>query len=76
MLLIAVIVYRKMENKPPIKVTKKGVFTVFIGILGVLTLGIGMCLTMIYSYFVLGVIIGIVGIALLLCLIPLCKGLK
>lgn len=75
MLLIAAIVYRKMENKPPIKVTKKVVFAIFIGILSILALGIGMCLTMIYNHFVLGVIIGIVGIILLLCL-PLCKGLK
>ena len=39
-------------------------------------LGIGMCLTMVWSNMVLGVLIGIAGIVVLLCLIPFIKGLK
>ena len=35
-----------------------------------------MCMTMIWNMLVPGILIGIVGIVLLLCLIPLIKGLK
>ena len=35
-----------------------------------------MCLTMVWSNMVLGIVIGLVGIIALLCLIPLTKGLK
>ena len=37
---------------------------------------IGMCLVMIWSNLILGIAIGIVGIAALLCLIPFIKGLE
>ena len=50
--------------------------TVLLGIVGALTLGIGMCLTMVWSNMIIGIIVGIVGVILLLCLIPLTKGLK
>ena len=36
----------------------------------------GICLTMVWSNMILGIVIGIVGIVVLLCLIPLTKGLK
>lgn len=35
-----------------------------------------MCMTMVWNILVPGVIVGIVGIVLLLCLIPVIKGLK
>ena len=35
-----------------------------------------LCLTMVWSNMILGIVIGIVGIVLLLCLIPLTKGFK
>lgn len=47
-----------------------------IGIVGALLLGVGMCLTMVWSHMIVGIIIGIVGIVVLLCLIPFIKGLK
>lgn len=47
-----------------------------LGIVGALLLGVGMCLTMVWSNMILGIVIGIVGIVVLLCLIPLTKGLK
>lgn len=75
-LVIMVVIYRKMEHKEPIKFTKKTIFSVSFGIIGTLTLGAGMCLSMVYKYFVLGISIGIIGIILLLCLIPLFKELK
>ncbi len=75
-LLIMVLIWRKMENKSPVKLSGKMIGTVLLGIVGALTLGIGMCLTMVWSNMIIGIIVGIVGVILLLCLIPLTKGLK
>lgn len=74
--LITVFVWRKMENKEPIKLNAKTVGTVIVGIIGALALGVGMCFTMVWNQMILGVVIGLVGIVLLLCLIPLVKGIK
>ena len=75
-LLIMVLVWRKMENKAPIKLSGKTIGGVLIGIAGALLLGIGMCLTMVWSNMIVGIIVGIVGIIVLLSLIPFVKGLK
>ena len=75
-LLIMVLVWRKMENKSPVKLSGKMIGTVLLGIVGALTLGVGMCLTMVWSNMIFGIVIGLVGIVLLLCLITLTKGLK
>ena len=75
-LLIMLIVRRKMEGKPAIHLNGKAIATVFLGILGALVLGVGMCMAMIWNMLVWGIVVGIVGIVLLLCLIPICKGLK
>ena len=75
-LLIMVMVWRKMENKAPIKLSGKTIGATLIGIVGALLLGVGMCLTMVWSNMVLGIVIGIVGIVVLLCLIPFIKGLQ
>lgn len=74
--LITVFIWRKMEKKPPIKFSGKGFGTVLLAAAGTLFLGIGMCFCMVWSEFVWGIIIGMVGIVMLLCLIPVCKGLK
>ena len=76
-LLAMVLIWRKMENKDPLKLSGKTIGATLIGIAGALLLGVGMCLTMVWSgYMVWGIIIGIVGIVVLLCLIPFIKGLK
>ena len=75
-LLIMVLVWRKMENKSPVKLSGKTIGATLIGIVGALMLGIGMCLTMVWGNMVVGIVVGIVGIVLLLCLIPFIKGLK
>lgn len=74
--LITVFVWRKMEHKQPIKISGKAVLTAVVGIVGALALGVGMCFTMVWGNMILGIIVGLVGIMILLCLIPLCKGLK
>ncbi|MGN0313764.1 MAG: hypothetical protein ACI4EG_03115 [Fusicatenibacter sp.] len=76
-LLVMLVVRRKMEGKPIIvKLSGKTIGTVVLGIVGALVLGVGMCMVMIWSKLVLGVVIGLVGIVLLMCLIPLVKGIK
>lgn len=74
--LITVMVWRKMENKEPIKITGKAVLTGAVGVIGALALGVGMCFCMVWNNMIPGIIIGLVGIIILICLIPLCKGLK
>lgn len=75
-LLVMVLVWRKMENKEPIKLSGKTIGATLLGIVGALLLGVGMCLTLVWSHMVAGIVIGIVGIVVLLCLIPFIKGLK
>lgn len=74
--LITVFVWRRMEKKAPIKLNGKTVGAVIVGIIGALALGVGMCFTMVWNQMILGVVIGVVGIVILLCLIPLVKGIK
>ncbi len=75
-LLLMVFVWRKMENKAPMRLSGKTIGASLIGVLGALLLGVGMCLTMVWSNMLLGIVIGIVGIVVLLCLIPFVKGLQ
>lgn len=74
--LITLIVWRRMEHKAPVHVTGKAVLTVLVGIAGALALGAGMCFSMVWGNMVLGIGIGLLGIVVLLCLIPLTKGMK
>ena len=76
-LLAMVLIWRKMENKAPVKLSGKTIGATLIGIAGALLLGVGMCMTMVWDrYMVIGILIGIVGIVVLLGLIPFIKGLK
>lgn len=75
-LLIMVLVWRRMENKAPVRLSGKTIGAMLMGIIGALLLGVGMCLTMVWHKMVAGILIGIVGIVVLLCLIPFIKGLK
>ena len=76
-LLIMVMVRRKMEGKPIVVVPDgKTIGAILLTVVGVLTLGVGMCLVMVWTeYLVAGVVIGLIGIVLLLCLIPILKGI-
>ena len=75
-LLVMLLVRRKMDGKPAIVFNGKAIATTLFGILATVVFGVGMCMTMIWNMMVPGIIVGIVGIVLLLCLIPICKGLK
>ena len=75
-LLMLLLVRRRMEDKPAIHLSGKAVGSVLLGIVGALVLGVGMCMVMVWSMLIPGILVGVVGIVLLLCLIPLIKGLK
>ena len=49
---------------------------IVVGVVGALALGVGMCFSMVWGKMIMGVVIGLVGIVVLLCLIPLTKGIK
>jgi uncharacterized membrane protein YeaQ/YmgE (transglycosylase-associated protein family) len=75
-LLAMVLVRRKMSGKPAIVLNGKAISTTLLGVIGAIVLGVGMCMSMIWNMMIPGIIVGIVGIVLLLCLIPVIKGLK
>lgn len=74
--LVTALIWRKMEGKQPIRPSGKTVCSIAVGIAGALALGIGMCFCMVWGKMILGIAIGLAGILILLCLIPLTKGLK
>ena len=75
-LLAMLIVRRKMEGKPAVRLSGKAIGTVLFGIVAALALGVGMCMVMVWNMLIQGILVGLVGIALLLCLIPIVKGLE
>ena len=74
--IITVLIWRKMENKAPIKVNGRIITFWALGIIGALILGVGMCFCMVWNKIVIGTLIGLLGIIILLLLIPIVKGLK
>ena len=75
-LLALAIVSRIRSGKPRKPINWKGVGKVAYGILAALVLGGGMCLIMVWNLMLPGILVGIVGIVMVLCLIPMCIGLK
>jgi hypothetical protein len=74
--IITLIVWRKMEHKDPIHLSGRTILTIIVGVVGALGLGVGMCFTMVWDKMIIGIVIGLLGIVILLCLIPLIKGIK
>jgi len=75
-LLSMLIIRRKQAGKPAVRLSKKTMGVIALSVCGAIVLGVGMCLCMVWNYMVWGVIVGLIGILMLLCLIPLCMGLK
>ena len=73
--LITLIVWRRMEQKEPIRISGRMLGLAAVGIIGALALGVGMCFSMVWGKLVLGIVVGLLGIVILLCTIPLAKGL-
>ena len=74
--LVTVMVWRKMEHKAPIHFSAKTILAAVVGVIGALALGIGMCFCMVWGKLVVGIVIGLAGIVVLLCMVPLTKGLR
>ena len=74
--LITLLVWRRMEHKAPIRVSGRAVLTIAVGIAGPQARGVGMSLTMDWGRIVSGIVIGLAGIVVLLCLIPLTRGIR
>ena len=75
-LAVMLLVRRKMDGKPAIVFNGKAIATTLFGVFSTAVFGVGMCMVMVWDMMVPGILVGIVGIILLLCLIPICKGLK
>ena len=76
-LLILLIVRRRQQGKPAISWNAKAMGAIALGILGALALGVGMCMSMVWEgLMVPGILVGILGLALLFFLIPILRGLK
>lgn len=74
--LITVVVWRRMEHKEPVHISGKMVLAAAVAVVGALTFGVGMCMCMVWGRMAAGIAVGIVGIVILLCLIPLIKGIR
>ncbi len=69
------LIWRKLEHKAPFKISGKTLAAVFVGVLGALLLGVGLCMVMAFEQIIMGTVLGVVGIVVLLMLIPLLKGI-
>lgn len=74
--LVTVFIWRKMEHKDPIKLSGKTVLTIFVALVGSVVFGVGMCLCLVWTNYIAGIVTGLAGMVILLGLIPLKKGLK
>lgn len=70
------LIWRKMEHKAPCHLSGRHIRAVLLGVAGAMLLGVGMCFCMVWQRMLPGMLIGVVGIVLLVCLIPLLKGVK
>lgn len=75
-ILLAQVIVNFVKSGKKIKINWKVVGKVVYGTLASLVLGVGMCLILVWNMMLHGIIVGIVGIVMLLCLIPMCLGLK
>lgn len=76
-LVAMILIRRKMEGKTVVaKLGGRTIGAIILGIIGTLGLGAGLCMVLVWNELVMGILIGIVGIVVLLCMIPVLKGLK
>lgn len=74
LMLVTVCIWRRMEGKEPIRISGKMMGAVVLGIFGALLFGVGMCMSMLFSQMLPGIVVGVIGIVVLMMLIPLTKG--
>ena len=54
----------------------KMVGKVLYSVLSALVMGVGMCMVMVWQMMVPGIVVGMVGIVMLVCLVPMCLGFQ
>lgn len=69
-------VRHRHQRKPALHPSGKTIGCIALCTFGILLLGLGMSLCMVWNQIVWGIAAGLAGIIVLLCLIPLFKGLK
>ena len=75
-ILVALALVSYVRSGKKLKINWKLTGKVLFGTVGALVLGLGMCMIMVWNMMLQGILVGIVGFGLLLCLIPMCVGLK
>ena len=74
LLIQAIVAWVRSGRK--LKINWKLTGKILFGVLGTLVLGAGMCMILVWNLILPGIAVGIAGIVLLLCLIPMFLGLK
>ena len=73
---VTLLVWRRMEHRPPVSFSGRGVLCALVGAAGALALGVGMCFCMVWGNMAVGILIGFVGIGALVGLIALARGIR
>lgn len=75
-ILLVMVIFRIRTSTKKLQLPSvKSIGIFLLGLIGTLTFGAGMCMTMVWDGMMIqGIIVGIFGIVLLLCFIPVCKG--
>ncbi|MBE6806251.1 MAG: hypothetical protein E7526_07085 [Ruminococcaceae bacterium] len=74
--IITLLIWCRMENKKLPKMNAKTFWKAAFAVLGVLVLGFGMCLCLVWEKIIFGTLVGLLGIVMLISLIPIIKGIK
>ncbi len=76
-LLLAILpVRRVMEGKAPIRLNPRTLLLTAFGVVSCLFFGLGLSFVMVWGLLLPGIAAGLFGIVMLLCLVPMCLGLK
>lgn len=73
---VTFVIWCRMEHKTMPKLRGKTLLLVLYGLLGVLILGVGMCLCLVWQQIVWGTLVGLLGIVMQIALIPMVKGIQ
>lgn len=74
--LLVLVIVRSVKAGKKFRINWKLTGKVLFGVIGTLVLGVGLCMILVWEKMLLGILVGAAGIVLLLCLIPMCIGLK
>ena len=74
--LVTVVVWRRMEHRPPVRLSLRAAGIAAAAAAGVLAFGAGMCLCMVWGRMLPGIAAGCAGILILVLLVPAVRGLR